>query len=270
MISINEILKRKKSKEKITMLTAYDYYTAKLLQQAGIDIILVGDSLGMVFQGEKDTLGVTVDDIIYHCRAVRKGADNTFIIADLPFMSYHIGTEQAKLNSSRLIIEGRANAVKLEGGSDSRLDAIKAITDCEIPVVGHLGLTPQSINKLGGYRIQGRSKDSAKQIKEQAKRIESAGAFMLVLEAVPELLAKEVSEELIIPVIGIGAGRNVDGQVLVINDVLGIADQRPKFSKVFHDTSAEISRAVSSYIEQVKKGNFPHRDNTYQPIDDTE
>ena len=270
MVDLFQFAEKKIKKEKITMLTAYDYYTAKLINKAGIDIILVGDSLGMVFKGDQDTLAVTIDEVVYHSQAVRKGAQDTFIIADLPYMSYHLNPEQAKANAARLIVEGRANAVKLEGGSESRLRAIEAIADCEIPIVGHLGLTPQSINKFGGFKVQGRDKTSAEIIKQHALDLQQAGIFMLVLEAVPENLAKQITEQLKIPVIGIGAGRFTDGQVLVVNDLLGLSDQKPKFSIVIQDVASSITSAVKGYIDQVKQGEFPRKENIYQPYNDTE
>lgn len=270
MLKVPELQAKKAKNEPITMLTAYDYYTAKLIQDCLIDTILVGDSLGMVFKGEDNTLNVTVDEVVYHTKAVRKGADDTFIIADLPYMSYHISLEQAKENSARFVIEAGANAVKLEGGSDSRIKAIEAIVDCEIPVVAHLGLTPQSINKFGGYRVQGKHQEQAELLTEQSKAAEAAGAFMLILEAIPEGLGKQIANLLKIPVIGIGAGRYTDGQVLVINDILALSDYKAKFSKVFEDVSKSTRTAVNSYREQVTSGVFPQKKNVYYPVDDTE
>lgn len=268
MISISEIISKKKNNERLTMITAYDYFTAKLVQRSMIDTILVGDSLGMVFKGEDNTLNVTVDEIVYHTKSVRKGADKTFIIADMPYMSFHLSFEQTKINASRFIIEGGANAVKLEGGNESRLNAIQAITDCEIPVVGHLGLTPQSIKRLGGYKVQGKENAAAEIILEQAKSIQDAGAFMLILEAVPELLAKKITEILSIPVIGIGAGRYTDGQVLVINDILALSEQQTRFSKIYTDVASLISDALSEYHNDVIEGKFPEKRNAYYPVDD--
>lgn len=270
MLSVPDIIAKKLKDERISMITAYDYYSAKLVQSAGIDIILVGDSLGMVFKGEGTTLNVTVEEVIYHTKAVRKGADNTFIIADLPYMSYHLSTEQAKINSARFVREAGANAVKLEGGSDSRIKAVEAIVDCEIPVVAHLGLTPQSINKIGGYKVQGKDSEAAEMMIEQAKMLEQAGAFMLILEAVPEKLAKNITGLLDIPVIGIGAGRYTDGQVLVINDIFGLTDTKAKFSKVYKDLSAEMLKALSAYRDDVAGGDFPKKGNVYFPLDDAE
>jgi len=267
MLGILEIKEKKAKKERLTMVTAYDYYMAKLVQETGIDTILVGDSLGNVFQGEETTLKVTVEEIIYHTKAVRRGANNTFIIADMPYMSYHLNPEQAKSNAARLIIEADAHAVKLEGGSDSRIKVIEAIVDCEIPVVGHLGLTPQSINKIGGYKVQGKDEADAEIIIEQAQSIQQAGAFMLVLEAVPEQLAKTITEMLNIPVIGIGAGRYTDGQVLVINDILGLTDIRAKFAHVYQDIGEIAKTALTNYNDDVKSGLFPKKKNIYYPVD---
>ncbi len=270
MLKVPELKAKKVKKEPITMLTAYDYFTAKLVQQCRIDTILIGDSLGNVFKGELNTLNVSVDEVIYHTKAVKKGADDTFLIADLPYMSYHLSKEQAKYNSSRFVIEAGAHAVKLEGGSDSRVKAIEAIVDCEIPVVAHLGLTPQSINRLGGFRVQGKHQEQAELLLEQAKSIESAGAFMLILEAVPEKLGQKITSMLDIPVVGIGAGRYTDGQVLVINDILGLSESKAKFSKVFEDVSIPTLKAITDYRDQVSNGNFPQSKNVYYPVDDTE
>src|SRR5690554_1081134 len=270
MLKLHELNKRKERSEPLTMITAYDYYTSKLVQQAEIDMILVGDSLGMVVKGEKDTLGVTLDEIIYHTKIVRKGADDTFIIADLPFMTFHTSVEQSKINAARLIVEGAANAVKLEGGSPSRLEMIRGIVDCEIPVVGHLGLTPQSIHKLGGYKVQAKQPDQANQLIKEAKAIEEAGAIMLVLEAVPEQLARQVTEELNIVTIGIGAGRFTDGQVMVFHDLFNLSDIRPKFAKCYIDVANIIREGLKSYKEEVESRKFPDIEHVYFPLTDTE
>jgi len=256
----------KSDKEKIVMITAYDYPSGKFVQEAGVDIILVGDSLGMVVLGYENTLKVTLDDMIHHTKATRRGADQTFIVADMPYMSYHLDLKKTKENASRLIIEGGANAVKLEGGSPNRLEAIKAILDCEIPVVAHLGLTPQSIYSFGGYVVQGKNEKNHERILKQALEIEKTGAFMLVLEGIPEQLGKEITETLTIPTIGIGAGRFCDGQVLVYHDILGMADFKPKFVKQFAKLSMEIPKHIKNYCEDVKTGNFPKEENIYLPI----
>ena len=270
MISLHDLRAKKERSERISMITAYDYYTAKLVQKAGIDVILVGDSLGMVVQGDENTLGVTMEDIIYHTRAVRNGADGTFIISDLPYMSFHISVEETKINAARLIVEGGANAVKMEGGSPGRIEMIKGIVDCEIPVVAHLGLTPQSIHKLGGYRVQAKHQEDAELLLKQAKEIEQAGAFMLVLEAVPEQLAKQVTAELKIITIGIGAGRYTDGQVLVFNDLFGLSDYHPKFAKQYINLAFIIEENLRQYAADIKQNKFPETENIYFPYPDTE
>ena len=267
MPDIKIFKKMKQRNEKIAMLTAYDYPSAKYAQTAGVDIILVGDSLGMVVLGYEDTLSVTLDDIIYHTQAVRRGAKDTFIAADMPFMSFHINLDETRRNASLLIVEGGADAVKLEGGKPARLEAIKAIVECEIPVVAHLGLTPQSIHLYGGYNIQGKKEKDHKRILEQAKATEEAGAFMLVLEGIPEKLGKEITESLSIPTIGIGAGRFTDGQVLVYHDVLGMSDIKPKFVQSYANLENIIPSSLKKYIDDVKSFKFPAIDNVYQPID---
>ncbi len=270
MKNINSFKKMKRNSEKIVMVTAYDYPSGKCAQEAEVDVILVGDTLGMVIQGYENTLQVTLDDIIYHAKAVRRGAKNTFVIADMPFGSYHISEEETRKNAIRLISEANANAVKLEGGSENRLDTIRtirAIVDCEIPVVAHLGLTPQSINAFGGYRVQGKQKAQYQQILEQAKAVEKAGAFMLVLECIPEKLGREITEKLSIPTIGIGAGRFTDGQVLVYHDILGMSEITPKFVKQYVNLNEIISDKIKEYKIEVKKSIFPTKENTYEPIE---
>jgi len=266
MKNIKTFKKMKKNSEKIVMVTAYDYPSGKYVQEAGVDIILVGDSLGMVILGYEDTLKVTLDDILHHTKAARRGADDTFIVADMPFMTFNLSLEKTKKNAAKLIAEGGANAVKLEGGKPSRLDAIRAIVDCEIPVVAHLGLTPQSINALGGYKVQGKSEVDFNEILNQAKEIEKAGAFMLVLEGIPEMLGKNISEQLSIPTIGIGAGKHTDGQVLVYHDILGMADLKPKFVKRYAELNKTIPEFIQEFCSEVKKGEFPAEENIYNPI----
>jgi 3-methyl-2-oxobutanoate hydroxymethyltransferase len=257
----------KEKQQRIVMLTAYDYAMARTVRETEVDIILVGDSLGMVVLGYDSTLQVTMDDMVCHTQAVRRGAPESFIIADMPYMSYHISLEDTKLNASRLITSAHANAVKLEGGSLARVDAIKAILDCEIPVCAHLGLTPQSVNKLGGYKVQGKSEAEYEIIFKQALQIEQAGAFMLVLEGVPEALGKAITEAVKIPTIGIGAGRYCDGQVLVFHDLLGWSGLLPKFVKQYADTHAAMSTAVNTFAKEVRDGSFPTREHVYYPID---
>ncbi len=270
MNTVRAFKKMKKDNKKISMITAYDYSSGKIVEESNIDCILVGDSLGMVVLGYDDTLQVTLGDIIHHTKAVRRGAKNTFIIADMPYMSYHLSIRETKVNASKLIIEGKANAVKLEGGTKSRLDAISAIVDCEIPVVAHLGLTPQSVNKFGGYKVQGKTNSRYNEILNQAIEVEKAGAFMLVLEGIPENLGKDISERLKIPTIGIGAGRFTDGQVLVWHDILGLSDLEFKFSKKYKNLSLEIKNALENFNNEVKNDVFPTVENVYFPIDKKE
>ena len=253
----------KQNKEKITMLTAYDYSTAKLLDQAGIDSILVGDSLGMVMLGYDSTLKVTMEDMIHHTKAVVRGTSEAMVIADLPFLSYHISVEEAVRNAGRLIQEGGAQAVKLEGGREM-IPVIEAIIRAQIPVVGHLGLTPQSVNVFGGYKVQGKELEDAKAIIEDALLLQEAGVFAIVLECVPEKLSEIITQELDIPTIGIGAGSVCDGQVLVVQDMLGtFTDFKPKFVKNYGNIGNVTKEAVAAYIDEVKKGDFPEKEHTF-------
>jgi 3-methyl-2-oxobutanoate hydroxymethyltransferase len=267
MLTVNSFKRLKKRNNKIAMITAYDFPSGRLVEEAKADIILVGDSLGMVVLGYENTLEVTLEDIIHHTKATRRGAKDTFIVADMPYLSYHINIEESKRNAGRLIVEGKANAVKIEGGSESRLRVIREIVDCEIPVVAHLGLTPQSVNKMGGYKVQGKSDDEHAIIIEQAKKVEAAGAFMLVLEGVPEKLAKEITESITIPTIGIGAGKYTDGQVLVYHDLLGMTEGSAKFVKEYSTLNIIIKEALENYIKEVKSIDFPTKKHTYLPID---
>lgn len=255
--TVTTLMEQKKNNDKITMLTAYDYSTAKLMDEAGINTILVGDSLGMVMLGYEDTLSVTMEDMIHHSAAVARGAKNAFIVTDMPFMSYQTSVYDAVVNAGRLMKEGRANAVKLEGGL-SVCPQIKAITDCDIPVVAHIGLTPQSVNAFGGFKVQGKDLANAQRILDEAKAVEAAGACMVVLECVPAKLAKRISEELTIPTIGIGAGNGCDGQVLVYQDMLAMySDMKPKFVKHFGQIGDAMKAAFTGYIEEVKAQTFP-------------
>jgi 3-methyl-2-oxobutanoate hydroxymethyltransferase len=265
--SVQTFQSMKEKGRKIVMLTAYDYATARTARDAEIDIILVGDSLGMVVLGYANTLQVTMDDMVYHTQAVRRGARDSFIIADMPYLSYHISPEDTKLNAARLITSAGANAVKLEGGNPARLEAIKAILDCEIPVCAHIGLTPQSINKFGGYKVQGKTPAEHDALYEQALKIEQAGAFLLVLEGIPEELGQAISSALKIPTIGIGAGRFCDGQVLVFHDMLGWSEFLPKFVKTYAETGKIMSEAIHTYASEVRTGTFPTREHVYYPID---
>ncbi len=266
MKNVRTYKKMKKQSEKIVMCTAYDFPSGKFVQAAGVDIILVGDSLGMVILGYPDTLCVTMDDMVHHTKAARRGAAETFIVADLPFGSYHLGLDATKANAFRLIQQGGANAVKLEGGKPGRLEAIRAIVECEIPVVAHLGLTPQSVQAFGGYVVQGKKPAGYQRIVEQARAVQDAGAFMLVLEGIPEELGKEISEMLDIPTIGIGAGRFCDGQVLVYHDLLGMYEFVPKFVKRYAQLDADIPAAIRSYVQDVKNGAFPQFEHVYVPV----
>jgi 3-methyl-2-oxobutanoate hydroxymethyltransferase len=253
----------KRAGDKLTMLTAYDYSTAKLLDDAGIDCLLVGDSLGMVMLGYEDTLRVTMDDMIHHCKAVARGTKRAMIVGDMPFLSYHISVEDSVRNAGRLIQEGNAHAVKLEGGRDV-IDKVRAIVKAQIPVMGHLGLTPQSVNMFGGFKVQGKSEEQARRIIEDALLLQEAGVFAIVLECVPELLAKLITEKLQIPTIGIGAGKYCDGQVLVVQDMLGMySDMKPKFVKQYAGLSHVIKDAVQTFAKEVQQGEFPEQAHTF-------
>lgn len=254
----------KKSKEKITMLTCYDYSLATILNETDIDAILVGDSLGMTFQGNEDTLSVTIDEMIYHTKAVKKGAKDKFIISDMPFLSYHVSIEDSIKNAGRIIKEGGAQAVKLEGGREI-IDKIKALVDAKIPVMGHLGLTPQSINIFGSYKVQGKELEDAKRIIEDAISLEKAGVFAIVLECIPEKIATLITQKLKIVTIGIGAGRFTDGQILVINDMLGFFKNfTPKFVKKFIELSSIVKNGVNEYIDEVKNNTFPSEEHIFR------
>ncbi|WP_028775875.1 3-methyl-2-oxobutanoate hydroxymethyltransferase [Shimazuella kribbensis] len=243
--------------EKIAMVTAYDYPTAKLAEEAGAEILLVGDSLGMVILGYESTIPVTLEDMLHHTKAVTRGAKQSMVVADLPFLIAHLSTVEALKAAGKLMQEGLAYGVKLEGG-DAILDKIKALTEAGIPVMGHLGLTPQSVNQLGGYVIQGREEPAVKKLLMEAKAVEEAGAFALVLECVPEELAKEITDILSIPVIGIGAGRNTDGQVLVLHDLLGMGgDWSPSFVKRFASVGNTMLVGLQQYVQEVKGQTFP-------------
>lgn len=254
--------------EKITMLTAYDYSMAKLIDEAGINMILVGDSLGMVMLGYEDTLSVTMEDMIHHTRAVARGAKDAFVVADMPFMSYQTSVYDAVYNAGRLMKEGRAQAVKLEGGREVA-EQIQAITKASIPVVGHLGLTPQSLNAFGGFKVQGKSEEAARKLLEDAKIIEEAGAVAIVLECVPAKLAELISKQVKVPSIGIGAGAGCDGQVLVYQDMLAMfGDFKPKFVKQFAPIGDLMKEAFAKYIEEVKTGAFPAQEHTFAISDE--
>jgi len=262
--TVNDFIESKKNGRKISMLTAYDYSMAKLLDESGVDSLLVGDSLGMVVLGYEDTLQVTMEDMIHHCRAVSRGVKGAMVIGDMPFMSYHVSIEETVRNAGRLIKEGLAQSVKLEGGSEIA-DKISAVIGAQIPVVGHLGLTPQSVNMFGGFKVQGKSEDAAKKIIEDALLLEEIGVFAIVLECVPAELAKIISEKLTIPTIGIGAGADCDGQVLVTQDMLGMySDFVPKFAKQYAQVGLSIKEAVASYGDETRSGAFPEKKHTFK------
>jgi 3-methyl-2-oxobutanoate hydroxymethyltransferase len=252
-----DFLKMKEGNEKVVMLTAYDYPSAKQAEEAGVDVILVGDSLGMVVLGYDSTIPVTMEDMIHHTKAVKRGAKDTFIVVDMPFLTYHLSIKDTLLNAGRLIQETGAHAVKLEG-ADEVIEKITALTRAGIPVCGHLGLTPQSVGVLGGYKVQGKDATAARKLLDDAKKCEEAGAFAIVLECVPKQLAEEVSKLLSIPVIGIGAGVEVDGQVLVYHDILGYGVERvPKFVKQYYSLNPFIIESIQAYVKEVKSNQFP-------------
>ena len=256
-VTVPEIKKMKESGEKIAVLTAYEYSFARIFDQAGVEILLVGDSLGAVFQGEKSTLPVTLEHMIYHTKAVARACPRALIVADMPFLTFQISPEEAKRNAGRLLQEAGAEAVKLEGGV-SMAETIAGIVTMGIPVMGHVGLTPQSIHRLGGYRVQGKEKDQREAILRDALAVQEAGAFSVVLEAIPEKLAQEITASLAIPTIGIGAGIHCDGQVLVMHDMLGLFDAfTPKFVKRYANLKCVAAEAVRTFVAEVKEAKFP-------------
>ena len=266
--TVNTFREAKQKGIKLAMLTAYDYSTAKLEDEAGINGILVGDSLGNVVLGYDDTISVTMEDMIHHGAAVARGAKDSLVVVDMPFMSYQTSVYDAVVNAGRLMKEGRANAVKLEGGKEVSAQ-IKAITEAGIPVMAHIGLTPQSINAFGGYKVQGKSEEAAKKLLEDALAIEEAGAFSVVLECVPAKLAKLVSEKISITTIGIGAGAGCDGQILVYQDMLGMfSDYTPKFVKRFAEAGQVMKGAFADYIKEVQEGSYPAPEHTFKIDDD--
>src|SRR5580658_1062485 len=264
-VTVPDILSRKthslagrfETKQKITCLTAYDYPTARLLDEAGVDILLVGDSLGMVVLGYDSTLPVTLDEIVHHTRAVRRGTRRALLIADMPYGSFHVSLDESVRNAVRLVKEGGAEAVKVEGG-ERRIELIARLVEAEIPVMGHVGLTPQSVNAMGGFHVQGKTNDAARQVERDARAVEAAGAFAVVLESMPRDLAARITEKLHIPTIGIGAGPDCDGQVLVFHDLVGLTiGHQPKFARQYANLGAEISRAAEAYCNDVGDGSFP-------------
>ncbi|NLK52091.1 MAG: 3-methyl-2-oxobutanoate hydroxymethyltransferase [Syntrophomonadaceae bacterium] len=254
---------KKRNGQKITMLTAYDFPTARMMDEVGIDIILVGDSLGNVVLGYETTLFVTMDEMIHHTRAVTRAARNTMVVGDMPFLSYHLSVEEGLRNAGRFMQEAGAQAVKLEGGQE-RVAVVRALTEAGIPVMGHIGLTPQAVHQLGGFRVQGKDVETAQQLIADAKALEEAGAFAVVLECVPAPLAKKVTQEVSIPTIGIGAGPDCDGQVLVNHDMVGLfGGHVPKFVRQYAQIGEIMKEAFKAYKEDVEKGTFPAEEHCY-------
>ncbi len=262
-VTTKTLIEMKRKGEKIAMLTAYDFIIAKLLDECGIDVILVGDSLGNVFQGHRTTLPVTLEDMIYHTKAVCRGVKRAMVVVDMPFLSYQVSVEEAIKNCGRVLKETCAEGVKLEGGSEI-IDVVEKLTKIGIPVMGHLGLTPQSIHKFGGYDVRGTDEKEAEKILNDAKALERAGVFAIVLEKIPSKLAKQITESLSIPTIGIGAGPHCDGQVLVVYDMLGLFEEfKPKFVRRYAELSKIIKNAFENYIRDVKDGKFPDESESY-------
>jgi len=270
-VTVPDILSRKsrslddsfETKQKITCLTAYDYPTARLLDEAGVDILLVGDSLAMVVLGYESTLPVTLDEMLHHTRAVRRGTRRALLVADMSYGSFHISIEESVRNAVRLVKEGGAEAVKIEGG-ERRLELVARLVDAEIPVMGHVGLTPQSVNALGGFRVQGKTTEAARQLERDALAVEAAGAFSIVLESVPRELGAQMTQKLRIPTIGIGAGPDCDGQVLVFHDFVGLTlGHTPKFARKYANLGDEISRAAKEFCDDVRAGRFPSDAESY-------
>ncbi|BAU28859.1 ketopantoate hydroxymethyltransferase [Aneurinibacillus soli] len=262
-VTTASLKEQKKNGEKIVMLTAYDYPSANLAEEAGVDMILVGDSLGMVVLGYDSTIPVTLDDMIHHTKAVTRGASRAFVVTDLPFLTYHGTIEETLRNAGRIMQEGLAKAVKIEGGAELA-PLIRRCTQAGIPVVGHIGLTPQSVHQLGGYKVQGKTPEAAQKLLDDAKALEEAGVFALVMECVPEQLATLISKQLSIPTIGIGAGAGCDGQVLVYHDILGYGGGHvPKFVKRYGEAGAIIHQAIAQYAHEVRNGAFPAAEHTF-------
>lgn len=263
-VTTTKLARMKKDGEKITMLTAYDYTMAKILDEAGIDILLVGDSLGMVMLGYENTLPVTLDEMLHHTRAVTNGTENALVVADMPFMSYEVEISTAIHNAGMMIKESGAAAVKIEGGSEIGR-TVEAMVKAKIPVMGHIGLTPQAIHQMGGYKVQGRNSEAAQKLLNDAQVLSKAGIFALVLECIPYQLAREITGSVEVPTIGIGAGPHCDGQVLVIHDILGLYEEiRPKFVKRYRELGSQIKGAVVEFIDEVREGKFPTLKESYE------
>lgn len=261
-ITVLDIQKMKDEGRKIAMLTAYDYPFARILDSAGIDILLVGDSSGSVVAGYENTLPVTMEEVIYHTRSVARGRKKALLVSDMPFMSYQLSIPDARFNAGRFLKEGGAEAVKIEGGVQIK-DTMKAIVDIDIPVMGHIGLTPQSIHRMGGYRIQGKKEGQAEALMADALAVQEAGAFAVVLEGIPSIVAERITSELSIPTIGIGAGPHCSGQVLVIHDLLGLSGRKLKFVRQYADIEKVMSEAVKKYLDDVKSGSFPSEEESF-------
>ncbi|MEK7851882.1 MAG: 3-methyl-2-oxobutanoate hydroxymethyltransferase [Deltaproteobacteria bacterium] len=261
-ITVLDIQNMKDDGQKITMLTAYDYPFARILDSVGVDILLVGDSSGSVIAGYENTLPVTMEEVMYHTKAVARGRKRALLVADMPFMSYQVSIPDARRNAGRLVKEGGAEAVKIEGGIQVK-DTIKAIVDIDIPVMGHIGLTPQSIHRMGGYKIQGKKEGQAEALITDALAVEEAGAFSVVLEGIPTIVAERITRELKFPTIGIGAGPHCSGQVLVIHDLLGLSGRKLKFARQYMDLEKNISDAVKNYLKDVRGGNFPSEEESF-------
>ena len=257
-LTILDLQAMKERGQKIVMLTAYDYHTARLLDEAGVDVLLVGDSAGMVMAGRPNTLSVTVEEILYHLEGVRRAAKRALVVADMPFLSYQLSPQEAKRNAGRMVKEGGAEAVKVEGGTQVA-DLIRAICDMDVPVMGHIGLTPQSIHRLGGWRVQGRRERERRKLLEDALAVQEAGAFAVVLELVAADVAEEITRALRVPTIGIGSGPHCDGQVLVLHDLLGLNPRPPRFVKVYANLEKVITGAIRRYAADVREGRFPTR-----------
>lgn len=262
-ISAVSLRERKRAGERIAMLTAYDYPTARLMDEAGVDVILIGDSLGTAVMGRPDTLSVTMDEMLHHVRMVSRAVEHALVVADMPFLSYQVSPEEALRNAGRFVSEGGAQAVKLEGPARTFGAAIEAIQSAGIPVMGHLGFTPQSLNQIGGYKVQGRDPEAREQLKKDALGLESFGCFAVVLELLPAALASEISSMLTVPTIGIGAGAGCDGQVLVMHDMLGLG-LKTRFLKVFADVRGQMEGAFKQYVEEVKAGTYPAKEHEYE------
>lgn len=263
IVTVPSIKEKKIRKEKIVMVAAYDYPSAKICDSAGVDIILVGDSLAMVVQGNEDTLSVTLSQMVYHTQIVSKAVKRALVVSDMPFLTYHSGIKDAIMNCGKCIKEGKAQAVKLEGGK-KRSKLIKKIVESEIPVMGHIGLTPQSVHHIGGFKVQGKDKESIKQLLEDAVALEEAGVFSIVLECIPSEVAKEITNTVNVPTIGIGSGSHCDGQVLVFHDLLGISEPPlPRFVKQYKNLRKEIEEGILMFSSEVRKGEFPKEYNAY-------